>query len=78
MVTVREGNARGRHSEINAGVWQTGISDSAGISEAVLAFPLPVSTLVNKNFVFVDIIAISKMFCRKRSSVNCAFLQYFL
>lgn len=64
----RKGNAGGRHSEINAGIWQTGLSDCVGISEAVLAFSLPVSTLVNKNCVFVDIIAISKMFCRKRSS----------
>lgn len=78
MVTIREGKAGGRHSEISAGTWQTGIPHGVGISKAVLAFPLLVSTLVNKNLIFVDIIAISKMFCRSRPSVNCAFLQLFL
>lgn len=60
-------------TEINAGIWQTGISDSVGINKAGLAFPLPVSTLVNKNFIFVDIIAVSKMFSRERSSVCSIF-----
>lgn len=78
MVTRREGNAGGTLSGINAGIWQTGISDSAGISKAGLAFSTPEPTFVNKNFFFLDIITISKMFCRKRSSVNCAFLQLFL
>lgn len=78
MVPTRESDAGGRHSEINAGIWQTGISNSVGISKAVLAFPLPISTLVNKNFIFVDVIAISKTFCKKRRSVNCVLLQFFL
>lgn len=60
-------------AEINAGIWQTGISDSVGINKAGLAFPLPVSTLVNRNLVIVDIIAIRKMFCRVRSSLYSIF-----
>lgn len=64
MSTVLEGDA-----EINADIWQTGISDSVGINKAGLAFPLPASTPVNRNFLFVDAIAISKMFCRARSSL---------
>lgn len=60
-------------AEINAGIWQTGISDSVGINKAGLAFPLPVSTLVNRNLVIVDIIAIRKMFCRARSSLYSIF-----
>lgn len=78
MVTRREGNAGRTLSEINAGIWQTGISDSAGISKAGLAFPMPEYTFVNQNLFFLDMITISRTFCRKRSSVNCAFLQLFL